>query len=413
MSNSGSLGVEIVRSGKVYLRFWKNGKQTPAVFVCDEKGPGKLDKAAFEIQRMKIAANLGLVPGEMGEATKQGITFKDAGEDWLKKSVSRKRNPIASATARGYRSYLNKLYGMIGAMPLAQVSNKAAKDVNELLAAEKLAPKTIGEILSVLTYVVSSILDIDGAQVYPVKWNWDFIDRPLIGKQDQPSFTPEQVTAVIAGAKDRYQVLYALLAGTGLRIGEALAIELGPQNDNATTISSDCKMIYVRRSVLGTKKQKPKTAAAVRDVDVCSELAHFIKEFIDKRTSGFLFNSDGDLPLLQGNILRDSLHKIAKGYTLSNSKGKVIADVKGVIGKAIGFHAFRRYRETYLELERVPVNLCDSQLGHKGKNVAAISYFKPQHSLKRIAILESAGLGFELPKASKVIEIKSAVEKAA
>ena len=38
MSNSGSLGVEIVRSGKVYLRFWKDGKQTPAVFVCDEKG---------------------------------------------------------------------------------------------------------------------------------------------------------------------------------------------------------------------------------------------------------------------------------------------------------------------------------------------------------------------------------------
>jgi integrase len=170
-------------------------------------------------------------------------------------------------------------------------------------------------------------------------------------------------------------------------------------------------MIYVKKSVLGTKKQSPKTVAAVRDIDVCSPLAHFIKEFIGDRTSGFLFNSDGDKPLLQGNILRDSLHKIEKGYTLSNSKGKLIIEVAGVTGKSIGFHAFRRFRETHLELEGVPQNLIDMQIGHKSGTMSG-TYFKPEFMDKRRQIIESAGLGFELPT-SKVVEMKQPMEVAA
>ena len=75
-----------------------------------------------------------------------------------------------------------------------------------------------------------------------------------------------------------YRVLYALLAGSGLRIGEALAIRLEPQSDDCSTISQDCSTIYIRQAVWRGKEQDPKTDATVRDVDLPKELAALLSE---------------------------------------------------------------------------------------------------------------------------------------
>jgi len=71
-----------------------------------------------------------------------------------------------------------------------------------------------------------------GQSQYPHKWNHDFIDIPVIKKQNQPTFTPEQVEQTIAVANERESVFYALLAGVGMRIGEALAIKIGFATNN-------------------------------------------------------------------------------------------------------------------------------------------------------------------------------------
>jgi hypothetical protein len=75
-------------------------------------------------------------------------------------------------------------------------------------------------------------------------------------------------------------------------------------------VSSDCKTLYVRQSVWNGKEQDPKTENAVRDVDVCSDLAVMLKDYIGNRTNGFLFHADSGKPLLQRNILRDGLNPI-------------------------------------------------------------------------------------------------------
>jgi integrase len=64
----------------------------------------------------------------------------------------------------------------------------------------------------------------------------------FFGIQDRPTVTRAEVEAFIAGIIPRYKVLVALLAGTGLRIGEALGLkthDLGPE----------CRVLHVRRSV--------------------------------------------------------------------------------------------------------------------------------------------------------------------
>jgi len=81
--------------------------------------------------------------------------------------------------------------------------------------------------------VVASAQDDNGRQLHPREWNHDFIDLPVVkpNEQNTPTLESEQVSEVISKAEGRYKVLYALLAGSGLRIGEALAIEVGEPSD--------------------------------------------------------------------------------------------------------------------------------------------------------------------------------------
>jgi hypothetical protein len=96
------------------------------------------------------------------------------------------------------------------------------KELVEHMAA-KLEPSSIPDYTNIVKGVVSSAINEDGEELFPRKWNEEYIDAPLIDDQRQPSSTSESVKAIVAAAKGQYQMLYALLAGCGpLRAGEAL-----------------------------------------------------------------------------------------------------------------------------------------------------------------------------------------------
>ena len=59
-----------------------------------------------------------------------------------------------------------------------------------------------------------------------MKWNHDFMDLPEVKDQRTPVFSAEEISVIISKAEGQYQVLYALLAGTGLRIEEAFALQI-------------------------------------------------------------------------------------------------------------------------------------------------------------------------------------------
>jgi len=321
------------------------------------------------------------------EVTGPLTTFREQADWWLKeiragRILSRKkRTPMRSATVAGYESAVTWLSNVIGDKALAHVKNEVARELVIAMKTAKppLADKTIVTYFQVVKAVVASAVNNEGEQVHSRNWNLHHIGLPIVNerKQSKPAFTAREVEQIVSRAAGRYRILFALLAGSGLRIGEALGLKMGEH------VSADCKTLYVRQSVWNSKEQDPKTENAVRDIDVCSDLAVMLKSYIGNRTNGFLFHTDSGKPLSQRNILRDGLNPILTKLNLKQD------------GKA--FHSFRRFRVMHLRKNRVPWDLEKFWIGHANKDVTDKYAAQLKEDVEwRKDVAEKTGLGFAL-----------------
>jgi len=175
-------------------------------------------------------------------------TFKEQSERWIDELARSRRKPVKPATISGWQDALDAwLLPNIGSKLLSDVSNGTLRELVGRMIAAELSAKTICNYVQVVKLVVASAVDENtGEQTYPRKWNHDFIGLPLIDrtKQHRPTVTETEMPEILASAKDRLKMLFALLAGTGLRIGEALAIHVGePPSDDYSYITNDCRMV--------------------------------------------------------------------------------------------------------------------------------------------------------------------------
>jgi hypothetical protein len=269
------------------------------------------------------------------------------------------------------------IYPHLGDVLLADVGNRAMKELVEMMAAAKLSPATIRDYVNVVKGVVASAINEDGEQLFPRTWSEEYIDAPVIGKQNQPTSTSDGVSAIVACATGQFQVLYALLAGCGpMRAGEALGLEIDKH------ISSDFRTLrIVQKAKRGIIQSHLKTQAGEREVDLCTPLANMLRDFVGTRKSGLLFCTSTGKQLLQANTLQDSLHPILK--ELNHVKG--------------GFNIFRRFRITQVRKSECPDALRHFWSGHAAGHVSE-RYIKLLEEREfRLEWAERIGLRFDLP----------------
>jgi integrase len=302
--------------------------------------------------------------------TAPATTFRAQAERWIESLSTRRRKPVKPATIWGWQHALDKwLLPILGDRTLSEVGNAALKELIEKMASAGLSAKTIINYTKVVKMIVASAVNSEGEQLHPRKWNHDFIGMPILRREEQhrPTVTEAELEAILAAANKQYRVLFALLAGTGLRIGEALALK-------STHFSSDCRVLQVRRSIWHGQEQAPKTPNAVRVVDIAEPLSELLREYVaDKR--GYLFAAKSGLPLQQRNVLR-ALH---------------------ATGKKVGLHAFRRFRTETLRRARVPEDLTRLWLGHAKQSVTDFyaGGLEKDEAWRR-EWCERTGLGFSL-----------------
>jgi len=310
-------------------------------------------------------------------AQETGTTLKARSIVWMANCKHRKRKPIKPVTLVNWQSYLdNHILTVLGSQPIVAVNNASMKQLVEVLVGKGLSPASIKNICLVVKLVKASAVDENGDELYPMKWNAEFIDAPIVDsrKQHTPSLTGGEVTEIVAAVEAEMKMLFVLAAATGLRAGELLGLEIR---------HFDGRNIKVEQSVWRSDAQAPKTQNAYRTVDLHPEVAKLLSGFIGSRTSGYIFCTSNGKPLGQSNILRRSLHPVLERL--------------GV--KRCGFHAFRRFRNTYLRnYTSCPNGLRNFWLGWSGKDMSDHYDKIREDAVFRREVAERVGIGFELPK---------------
>lgn len=299
-------------------------------------------------------------------------TFAEQATEYMTQSAAG-RNPLAPGTLRAYESYLRaRLIPEIGSKRLQDITDLTVKVLVDRIS-PGLEPQTVSSICKVFKGVMDSAVDENGRKLFARKWNWTFIDRPAVVQADRntPEISPERLSQAILGGSAEDRLLWAFLAGSGLRIAEALAVTDIPGTPGNLWRPADKIVQVVCQRLADGSLSDPKTGNSVRVVDLCSELNDFmIRTMAMIPNKAMLFN-------LTYQGYRRRLQKAEPG---------------------IAFHTFRRFRLTQMDAAAVPDGLNRFWAGHAAKDVHQ-RYAKWRTLIEeRQQWAEKVGLGFELPQ---------------
>jgi integrase len=385
----------IEKSGKWWVvRWWMDveGQEKRVHMrakICPIDGFECLTKSARERRAKEIIAASGADSEEYFNRVVKGasfITFTEQTEKWFRQMQERKRKPVAPSTLSLWRGCIdNWLIPQIGEIPLEKVNNSALKQTVAAMMKGGLSAKTINTYTQVVKSVVASAVNNEGEQLYPRTWNNEFVDMPIVKKstQNTPSFSREIMNGLAQWKYPRERMLFILCGAAGLRIGEALGLEIDKH------ISDDFRTLTIAQKVRHcVVEDRLKNENAARQVDLHPSVSDLLRQFVGDRTSGFLFRSRQGKPISSSNIIRRHLHPALKALNYVNP---CTGDYKA------GNHAFRRFRNTFLRnYTPCPDGLQKFWLGHAGETMTDL-YDKVKEDLQfRLEWAEKCGIGFEL-----------------
>lgn len=379
----------IEKSGNWYVVRWRmdvEGQEKRRYLrekICPVSGRGKLSASERERKAKEIVERSGANSEQrFNRVVLGGTTFREQATVYLQWAVTRNREPIKDAAS--IKAALNKwILPAIGDMPLGNVNNITVKPlVDKMKKSKSLSARTVNKYVEYIKQVVASLKDGEtGEPIHKRRWDSSVMDLPIVNHKEQrrPSLRTSVISQLVKESEGEEQALYVLLAATGMRISEALALETKHLTNGGRTIEVRQQVDRDTPHVVSCLK----TNAAYRDIDLHPDVAEFLQRFIGER-KGLLFVTRNGTPHLHNNIEERWLTERLK---------KMGLDEPGM-----GWHAFRRFRKTWLRGNRCQEDINIFWMGHKPKTMSEIySHLFEEVSL-RLAEAEAVGFGFDLPK---------------
>lgn len=192
-------------------------------------------------------------------------------------------------------------------------------------------------------------------------------ERPTAAKTEARCLSPAEVASILIAAKDsRHWPLFALIAGTGIRRGEALALRWDDVDLALGTITVRGTLQRLNGELVITE---PKTAKSRRLLAPSSRVIDMLREHrkaqLEERLraanvwqeSGHVFATEAGLPVDPRNALR--------AFTTASAKA-------GVAGASI--HTLRHSAATTMLDAGVHLKAVSELLGHSGTQITADTY---------------------------------------
>ena len=193
---------------------------------------------------------------------------------------------------------------------------------------------------------------------------------------------------VVNAAKGTWKVLWATLAGTGMRISEAIGLHV-------EDVDLKAGRVIIRRSDWKGREVSPKTKRGYRVASIDPVRVEMLKGQIGKRINGRLFRTGNGTPLGRRNVNR-SLYGTLKQLGIPKA----------------GPHAFRHGRVSVLAANGVPQKLQEEWVGHSSYRITE-RYTHFDDSYRQKMVSESALFSADGPNGPNFESVFEPVEVAA
>jgi integrase len=352
------------------------GRKLVAKAVCPAVGEGR---PSLGQQRRKAAEILAMHGIKKQTRDVLETTFAEQTDRFLEQSQKRRRKPVAASTVATWRSCIDKhLNPQIGNLTLASIKNGVAKNLIAHLVGKGLSDKSVVNYFGLVKMIVASAVNDEGEELFPRKWNHEFLELPIIdeNKQHRPTFSTETLNLILEKTDDaQLQVLAVLLSASGMGIGEVLGLDIENVSEDGTTVK------VTEKAYGSTIQDFLKTKNGNRIVGLHPAVGSLLRQYIGTRKSGLVFRTRTGQPLSQSNILRRQLHPLLTELGQEER----------------GFHTFRRFRATHLRKQRTPEGLTQFWLGRAGKTITD-GYDRVREDVGyRQEVAAAVGTGFTVP----------------
>jgi integrase len=392
------------------VRFWRDTagqekRQLVRERICPISGPGLLSKSERTRRAREIIQASGVDSAEyfhsVVKPNPSGVTFREQSKVWLQQCQNRKRKPIGTSYAVSIQGALGRwLLPAIGDIPLSEIDNLTVKPLIEKMHSAGLSARTVNKYVEHVKQVVASLKGANGEPIHKRVWDAETMDLPVVeySEQKRPSLKADAISRLIETSSGQEQALYVLLAATGARVSEALAVETRHFINSGRTIVVEQQVEKNRPRIV----KYLKTSASKREIDLHPDIAEYLQRYAADKT-GLLFHTENGTPHMHGNL---------EARWLTPRLEKMELDEPG-----LGFHGFRRFRKTWLRGERCLEDINNFWMAHKPKTMSELYSHLYEELQKRLNEAEKIGYGFVLPKAVipmiPKLHQSSAVEKVA
>lgn len=329
----------IRKRGKAYhIQYWYKGKQYSKV-----AGPKKKD-AEILLAEINHKINIGT------HKEIRVILFKDFVGKWLER-----QKPILKASS--FEKYLSvirsELLPLYGDVRVDRINTEDIQDWVTTMTDRKLRPATTNTYLTTLRKLMADAVKWNYIRVNPAA----AVDRPKMPKTELDYLKPKEIGRLLVALRpnQRDVALISLLAYSGLRVGEALALTWADIDLEAQTIN-------VNKTAHAGVVTAPKTSGSNRVVSFPKVLVVTLMEYklscsMNKEDDVVFQSQVGTMmdrnhvrnrilqpALKNADLRRVSVHSLRHSYaTIMISQGETMKFIQGQLGHTSMKVTFDRY----------------------------------------------------------------------
>jgi integrase len=343
---------------------YKRGSRYVFSYRVEGKQRWESARTLDEARRMRSARSTDIGRGEFEERSR--VTLREYAEAWIERYLGRGRGGFREGTRDEYRRQLDQyVLPYFGAAKLTEVTpSRVAGFIGWLCEQTKPAPTkedkdrraplsdaTVRNITAPLRACLSSAVREGLIRSNPAR-DADLPHRPTAeGSEEEQvkAMSTDELSTLLALIPDRHRLMFRLLAATGLRISEAIALQW-----RHLALDGSSPHVKVRRALVKGRMGPPKSRHGRRSVPLDAELVAALRS-AHKDTDwpgadDLVFPSMNGTPLGASNLHRRTLKPAAEEACVS----------------WVGFHTFR--------------HTCASMLFAEGRNAVQVQRWLGHHS---------------------------------